>query len=92
MEPACKQGMHNAILENRTRLLLSGVTEIASFDDRAVILFTQLGELTVLGRGLQVQKLSTESGELEIAGEISALRYGDKDRTAPAGLLGRLFR
>ncbi len=86
------QGKHNAILENRERLLLSGVTEIESFDDRAVIVFTQLGELTVLGKALQVQRLSTESGETEIVGEIAALRYGDKDRTAPKGMLGRLFR
>ena len=83
---------HHAILENRERLVLSGVTEIRSFDDRAVILFTELGALTVLGHGLQVHSLSTETGALEITGEIAALRYGDRSQTASAGLLGRLFR
>ncbi len=91
-EPQEKRGMHSAILENRERLLLSGVTEIDSFDDRTVILYTQLGELVVLGRELHVQQLSTESGELQIEGEIRALRYGDRDRTAPQGFLGRLLR
>ena len=91
-EPRKTQGMHNAILENREKLLLSGVTEIDSFDDRTVILYTQLGELVILGRGLHVQQLSISSGEVQIEGEIRALRYGDRDRTAPQGFLGRLLR
>ena len=91
-EPRKTQGKHNAILENREKLLLSGVTEIDSFDDRTVILYTQLGELVILGRELHVQQLSTASGEVQIKGEIRALRYGDRDRTAPQSFLGRLLR
>ena len=37
---------HNAILENREKLQLSGVTAIDSFDDRAVVLYTNCGQLT----------------------------------------------
>ena len=91
-EPRKSKGMHNAILENREKLLRSGVTEIDSFDDRTVILYTQLGELVVLGRELHVQQLSTASGEVQIEGEIRALRYGDRDRTASQSFLGRLLR
>ena len=42
------QGRHNAILENRQRLQLSGVTDVDSFDEDEIRLFTQLGELTCL--------------------------------------------
>ena len=83
---------HNAILENRGRLLLSGVTEIVSFDDRAVILYTVLGELTVLGHDLLIQTMRTETGDLEITGDIAALKYGDRSRTASGGWIGRLLR
>ncbi|MBR5371562.1 MAG: sporulation protein YabP [Oscillospiraceae bacterium] len=83
---------HHAILENRERLLLSGVTETVSFDDRAVILYTVQGELTVLGRDLQLHALNTETGELEISGRIAALKYGDRDRKASANWMGRLLR
>lgn len=86
------QDIHNAILENRSRLTLSGVTEINSFDDRTVILHTNLGELAVTGIGLKCRQLSTESGEVLIEGDVQALRYGDRDRTSSAGLLGRLLR
>ena len=87
-----EQAVHNAILESRARLTLSGVTEIRSFDDRTVILYTVLGELAVTGTGLKCSRLSTESGELLIEGEICTLRYGDRGRTGSSGMLGRLLR
>lgn len=85
-------GIHHAILENRNRLLLTGVTEIDSFDERAVVVYTQLGELTVLGKNLHMNRMSVESGEVSVEGEILAMRYGDRDRQAPLNVLGRLFR
>lgn len=85
-------GIHHAILENRNRLLLTGVTEIDSFDERAVVVYTQLGELTVLGKNLHMNRMSVESGEVSVEGEILAMRYGDRDRQAPLNMLGRLFR
>ncbi|MCR4761493.1 MAG: sporulation protein YabP [Oscillospiraceae bacterium] len=83
---------HSAILENRERLQLSGVTAIGSFDDRTVILYTQCGQLTVIGRELQMRQLSVESGAVIVEGEVQALRYSDRDRTEPLGFFGRLLR
>ena len=48
------QGRHNAILENRQRLQLSGVTDVDSFDEDEIRLFTQLGELTIKGKDLHM--------------------------------------
>lgn len=83
---------HSAILENRERLQLSGVTAIDSFDDRAVVLYTNCGQLTILGRELHMQQISVETGDVIVEGEVQAMRYSDRDRTAPDGLLGRLLR
>ena len=83
---------HHAILENREKLVLSGVTEIVSFDDRTVLLCTQLGELAVLGRSLQMQQMSTETGDVTVTGEVQALRYGDRGRDRTSGFFGRLLR
>ncbi len=83
---------HNAILENREKLQLSGVTAIDSFDDRAVVLYTSCGQLTILGRNLQMQQISVETGDVTVEGEVQAMRYSDRDRTAPTGLLGRMLR
>ncbi|MBO5575662.1 MAG: sporulation protein YabP [Ruminococcus sp.] len=83
---------HNAIMENRSKLMLTGVTDVENFDENKVYLYTQLGELVIRGRQLHVNEISLESGELTVEGEINALIYGDKDRTKKLGLLGKLFR
>ncbi len=92
MNEPVQQNQHNAVLENRERLTLSGVTAVDSFDDRAVLLYTRLGELVILGRGLQMEQISIESGEVTVSGEVQALRYSDRDRNAPQGFFGRLLR
>ncbi len=83
---------HNAILEDRQRLMLTGVTDVDSFDEKQVGLYTQLGELTIRGKNLHVNEMSLESGELTVEGDIQALIYGEKDRTKKLGFIGKLFR
>lgn len=89
---AVKSQPHNVILENRKRLSISGVTDVDHFDERAILLYTQQGELTVQGKNLHVNAINVESGEMEIEGDIWSLSYGDKDRKTAAGVLGKLFR
>lgn len=86
------QNQHSAILENRGKLMLSGVTAVESFDDRTVLLYTKLGELVILGHGLQMENMSIGTGEVTVTGEVQALRYSDRDRNAPARFFGRLLR
>lgn len=84
--------LHNLILEGRKKLTLSGVTDVDSFDERAVILYTQMGELTVTGKDLHVNEISVESGDMAIEGDIWSISYGDKDRKTAASLFTKLFR
>ena len=86
------QKKHNIIMENRESLTISGVTEVESFDDRCIALYTSLGELVIKGRELNISSMSVETGDMAISGEIWSLIYGDKDRQAPSSFLGRLFR
>ena len=83
---------HNIILENRKSLNISGITDVDSFDEREICLFTELGELTIRGRELHIDSMSVESGDMTITGDIWSLIYGDKDRKGPVSALGRLFR
>ena len=79
-------------LENRSRLAVTGVTDIDRFDEREVVLYTRMGELTVTGRELHIREISLESGTLTVEGDIWSLRYGDKDRQTPLSAIGRLLR
>lgn len=83
---------HNLILENRKSLSISGITDVDSFDDKAICLYTQLGELTIQGKELHIDSISVETGNMTVTGDIWAIIYGDKDRRGPLSALGRLFR
>lgn len=80
------------ILENRRNLSISGITDIDRFDEREIVLYTKLGELTITGRELHINSISIESGNLSVEGDIWGIQYGDKDKQAPVTFLGRLFR
>ena len=83
---------HNLIMENRNRLTVSGVSDVDSFDEQTVIVFTDMGELTVKGEGLHINRLSLEVGEIMIEGNISSLSYSDSKPTQEGGFWSRVFR
>lgn len=73
--------LHKITLDQRQKLAVTGVTEVVSFDDTAVVLRTELGTLLVQGRDLQLKTLSVEGGQVEVDGTISALVYEEpRDR------------
>lgn len=86
--------MQNLILENREKLSISGVNDVLSFDDQIVILETGLGLLTVKGENLRINKLSLDSEEVIVEGEINNLSYSEKDveRKGSNSFLGKIFK
>ena len=80
---------HAMTLEQRKNLTMTGVSEVVSFDDTAVVLRTALGTLTVQGRELRLKTLSTEGGRVAVTGEISALTYEEPRESG--GWLRRMF-
>ena len=81
---------HKLTLNERKNLTMSGVTEVVSFDDTAVILHTALGSLVVQGTDLQLKTLSLDGGQVAVDGKVSALIY---EEPRPAGSwLQRLLR
>lgn len=66
---------HKLTLQQREDLTMTGVTEVVSFDEGAIILKTHLGTLTVLGRDLSLKTLSLDGGQVAVTGHISSLVY-----------------
>lgn len=81
---------HQVIMDNRSTLSVSGVSDVDSFDGSAVVAYTDMGELTVRGEGLQILRLNVESGDLSLSGRIDSLNYSQT--ATRRGKLGRLFR
>ena len=80
---------HKLTLTERSALTVTGVSEVVSFDEHAVVLRTGLGTLVVQGQNLQLKQLTSEGGDVAVEGEISSLVY---EQTRSRGnLLTRLF-
>lgn len=71
--------IQNLILENRQKLNVSGVIDVLSFDDQIVIVETELGLLTVKGENIRINKLSLDTSEVVVEGDINSLGYSNKD-------------
>lgn len=86
--------IQNIVLENRSKLSISGVLDVLSFDDQIVILETDLGLLHVKGENLRINKLSIDTSEVIVEGDINSLNYSDKeiDKKNGGSLLGKIFK
>lgn len=82
--------MHSITLEGRERLCVSGVEEVESFDETAIVMATTGGPLVVRGSGLHIEQLSLDGGQLRVEGQVESLTYED-ERMSRGGLLARLF-
>ena len=80
---------HKLTLNERKHLTMTGVTEVVSFDETAVVLQTGLGLLRVQGQDLKLKTLSLEGGQVAVEGSISALVY---EEPREGSLWQRLWR
>ena len=83
--------MHNVIMEKRSKLNMSGVSEVVSFDDETVVLKTDMGLLTIKGSGLNIGGFSATSGELNMTGSVYALVYTSNE-AAKGSFIKRLLK
>lgn len=85
--------IQNLVLENREKLSVSGVVDVLSFDDQVVMIETELGLLTVKGQNLRINKLSIDTSEVIVEGEVSYLAYSEANQNkSSGGLLGKIFK
>ena len=66
---------HRLVLNERSTLTMTGVTEVVSFDELAVVVKTALGTLVIQGKELQLKQLSPDGGQVAVDGVVTALSY-----------------
>ena len=80
---------HCLQLEGRDKLSVTGVDDVAGFDENSVVLTTAQGDLCIHGQQLHIERIDLDAGRLEVCGHIQELRY---DEPAVSGSLWkRLF-
>ncbi len=82
---------HNIIMEQRSKLVLSGVLDVDAFEEDNVQLKTTKGNLTVRGSNMKMESYQSEIGDLVMNGNIYALVYLD-DNSKKEGFFSRLLR
>lgn len=85
---------HNITFDNRKNGTVTGVKDVISFDLTSILLETEYGMATIKGHDLHINRLSVESGELEIEGIIDGIMYSDVESYAKKGesIFARLFK
>jgi len=85
--------IQNLILENRGKLSISGVLDVLSFDDQVIVIETELGLLSVKGENLRINKLSIDTSEVIVEGDISNLSYSEKEIEKVKGnIISKIFK
>ena len=82
---------HNIIMENRSKISISGVENAESYNESEIILHTSKGVLIIRGEAMNLSKLNLDSGEITVNGRITVLEYAEP-RQSSGSLLSRLFK
>lgn len=83
---------HALEVTGRARAVITGVSEVLSFDENAVMLLTSAGDMTVVGEGLRVAKLALSEGQLIVEGQISGVQYEQGRARVKENVLRRMFK
>ena len=81
---------HRLELVGREKLTVSGVEDVARFDENGIVMSTSAGVLVVTGEDLHIDKLSLDGGELHVDGRIDSVAYEEGGREQ-GGFFRRLF-
>ena len=66
---------HSLFVENRSKLSLTGVTDLESFDEETIYAVTEYGNAVVRGVNLQITRLDLDAGEMSAEGEVESVSY-----------------
>lgn len=84
---------HTIIMDERSRISITGVLDVFAFDEESIVAETELGMLNIRGINLHINKLNLEMGELEVDGEIDSISYTQQGYgKSKNSLLAKLFK
>ncbi len=89
-ERISKPAGHILTLDNNRKAIVTGVVEVISSTDKAIVARTETSTFQLSGDALRVSKLIPEEKLCEIDGNIQKLEYRVKTNTK--SLLKRIFK
>ena len=72
-------------------MIIEGVTEIVSFDEKDVVLKTQCGDMAIEGCDLKIAVLEIDAGIVVLSGTVSGVYYSNEQNKEKRSFVKRLF-
>ncbi|MBZ2174587.1 sporulation protein YabP [Schnuerera sp. xch1] len=91
-EGSTKFKNQNILIEDRSKINVTGVEQVESFNDNTIILKTIRGGMIIKGEDLNVDKLNLDDGNVKITGTISGINYVDKELSHKGNIIGKIFK
>ena len=86
-------GSQEVKIIDRSSISLSGINKIVSFDDEEFLMESNMGNIRLLGEGLELLKLDTNEGNVKIKGKINSFTYLDgKLKNKEESMITKLFK
>lgn len=89
-EQNMKTKKHKLVIENRERLMATGVLKVDFCSDEMITAQTDSGQLNIKGSGLHIENLISETGELLVTGSTTAVSYSQAG--SADSFFGKLFK
>ena len=84
---------HAIHIENRERIVVTGVEDVDNFNEEEVNFQTESGYVTLTGNDLHITRLNLEEGQLIIEGVINGVAYsGLHEQGEGGGFFSKLFK
>lgn len=86
---------HSLMLVNRSKLNLTGINNVNTFDEDQILLETDTGFLVVSGEGLHVTMLNLDEGKVTLEGTVASMEYkaqGADIKAKSKNILTRLLK
>ena len=80
---------HSFSSRGRDGIVISGVSDVISFDERGVVLETTCGRMAIEGEGLHITVLNIDEGKVSVEGRINGVYYFEETVKQKRSLFAR---
>ena len=82
--------MHDLVIESRKKATMTGIVDVESFDEETIVAQSGCGEIYIKGSELKISRLSVESGDMIVEGNIDSVVYSQGKSVG--GFFSKVFR
>ncbi len=86
-----KAANHSIVMDNRTNIVVTGITEVSSYDSTTIVAVCDCGELVIQGKLLHIGNFDRVQGRMTVDGTVDAIQYINARKKSDS-LLSRLLK